>query len=180
MGKCREEAGMSGRYELVEAVNGYWISRREPNGGLQYLRGAKEAADELNALLDRAEKAETALNEAIARGMAAETRSVTLKTLLGALRSMLEDQHHRAEEALKAAKVAYLMDLAKHEEKLRFERERINRVSALLKQRGYAPIDGAVGAYAEGLVAVFRDLDEAHARAERAESEFRGVARMQA
>ena len=63
---------------------------------------------------------------------------------------------------------------------LRFERERINRVSALLKQRGYAPIDGAVGAYAEGLVAVFRDLDEAHARAERAESEFRGVARMQA
>ena len=83
----------------------------------------------------------------------------------------------RAEEALKAAKVAYSMDLAKHEEKLRFERERINRVSALLKQRGYAPIDGAVGAYAEGLVAVFRDLDEAHARAERAESEFRGVAR---
>lgn len=86
----------------------------------------------------------------------------------------------RAEEALKAAKVAYLMDLAKHEEKLRFERERINRVGALLKQRGYAPIDEAFGAYAEGLVAVFRDLDEAHARAERAESEFRGVARRRA
>ena len=86
----------------------------------------------------------------------------------------------RAEEALVAAKKAYREDLARHAEENRVIQERVNRISALLKERGYAPINGKFGVFAEGLKAVFKDLDDALARAERAEEEFRGVARRQA
>lgn len=86
----------------------------------------------------------------------------------------------RAEEALVAAKKAYRDDLARHAEENRVLNERVSRISALLKERGYAPINGKFGVFAEGLKAVFKDLDDALARAERAEEEFRGVARRQA